>query len=115
MKKIIIATITALTLTAAPAPPAQAHYTPYCKKSKCKRHVIKPYRATFAAIGACESGNRNWAHDPSGTYHGRYQFDLRSWRGAGGWGDPHSFGYVEQTYRAVVWLHRNGRQSWPNC
>jgi len=97
------------------APAVEAHYTSGCQKSKCKKHVIKPHVGTFVSIGACESGNSNTAHNPGGQYHGRYQFDLGSWKGAGGYGDPHQFGYLEQTYRAVVWLHRNGRQSWPNC
>lgn len=118
MNKKVKALLVVIAIAVAAAvftPPAGAHYYAGCKGNTCKRHVIKPYVGMFAAIGRCESGNRNWAHNPGGQYHGRYQFDLKSWRGAGGYGDPHNFGYLEQTYRAVIWLHRNGRQSWPNC
>jgi hypothetical protein len=101
---------------------SDAHYSAGCHKAACKLHVIAPYRTSFLGpTGACESGGTRSlrtglrAVDPSGTYLGRYQFDLKGWHGAGGEGSPVVAGWLEQAYRAVVWLHRNGRQSWPNC
>lgn len=102
---------------------ADAHYVANCKKGPCKLHVIKPFKQSFLGpVGACESGTGSHrlrvglrVHSPSGQYHGRYQFGLPDWKGASGKGDPHNAGWLEQAYRAVVWLHRNGRDSWPNC
>lgn len=102
---------------------ADAHYYAGCKKVECKRHVYLPYKANFLGpVGACESGTGSYnlaaglrAVSAGGTYRGRYQFDMRSWAGAGGAGDPVSWGPVEQAYRAVVWLHRAGRGAWPSC
>lgn len=121
MAVAILALIIFLVINAA----SQAHYVAGCKGEVCKKQVIKPYKASFLRpVGYCEAARHKGGyslkaglrvHDPSGTYHGRYQFDLGSWRGAGGTGDPHAADWLEQAYRAVVWLHRNGRDSWPNC
>jgi hypothetical protein len=102
---------------------AAAHYYDGCKKHRCKVHVFTPYVANFLGpVGACESGTGSHsiydgirAISRSGQYRGRYQFDFRSWAGAGGSGDPARATATEQAYRAVVWLHRNGRGAWPNC
>jgi hypothetical protein len=101
---------------------APAHYYDGCRKAPCKRHVIKPWRATFLGpVGACESGTDHRLHhglratSAGGHYLGRYQFGWPDWHRAGGKGDPRDAGPLEQAYRAVVWLHRNGRTSWPNC
>jgi hypothetical protein len=106
----------------ATAPAAAGHYTPGCKHKACKIHVIEPYRYTFLGpTGACESGGTRslksglHAISPGGIYRGRYQFGWGDWLRAGGHGDPAHSAWYEQGYRAVVWLHRNGRQSWPNC
>jgi hypothetical protein len=95
---------------------------PGCQTRHCRLRVIHPYRATFLGpVGACESGG-TWnlhtgltATSPGGEYLGRYQFDLGSWRGAGGRGDPRRRSWLKQAYRAVRWLKINGRDSWPNC
>lgn len=101
---------------------ASAHYTPGCKHQTCKIHVIRPYMRSFLGpVGACESGTTyHLKHglrviDPGGIYRGRYQFGWSDWLRAGGKGDPSRASWYEQGYRAVVWLHRNGRSSWPNC
>lgn len=104
------------------APAAVGHYTPGCRGERCKVHVIAPYvRSFLGPTGACESGtDRNLRHglhalSPGGVYRGRYQFGWGDWHRAGGVGDPIWASWYEQAYRAVVWLHVNGRQSWPNC
>ena len=105
---------------------SSAHVYYGCKKHKCKTHVIKPYIKTFLGpVGACESHGK-WggthsiytglrAVSEGGQYRGRYQFGIPGWRRAGGYGDPKNATATEQAYRAVLWLHINGRQSWPNC
>jgi hypothetical protein len=107
-------------------PKADAHFYAGCKHRRCKEHVIRPYKRTFLApVGACET--RGWGGgtfdlrtglrttSPNGQYRGRYQFGLPDWWRAGGKGDPVDAGWREQAYRAVIWLHWNGRSSWPNC
>lgn len=112
----------AAAVAAAPAAPAQAHVFAGCEQAPCKRHVIAPFKRSFLGpVGACESGTTRWlrhglrAVSSTGQYRGRYQFGLPDWRRAGGRGDPAAAGWLEQAYRAVVWLGANGRQSWPNC
>lgn len=65
-------------------------------------------------LRSCESGSG--ADSRSGLYHGYYQFTLSSWRGAGGWGDPHAWTLHEQTARARWWWdHTNPSTQWPVC
>jgi len=45
-------------------------------------------QSTLDSIAACESGGDPTAVDPSGTYRGKYQFDLQTWASVGGSGDP---------------------------
>jgi hypothetical protein len=96
-----------------------------CKSITCKRRVgrkqrikawtafIAPYRGWLAQVRACESPTGR--DSSNGMYHGFYQFDWSSWAGAGGTGDPHHASFLEQSYRAVIWLKRAGRGAWPNC
>lgn len=107
---------------------AEAHYTPYCKKYTCKMHVIKPQIKNFLGpVGACESGTGNHsiyaglrATSRDGYYLGRYQFGMPDWRNAGGIRisgkrDPRDASATDQAYITIIWLHVNGRTSWPNC
>lgn len=124
-RRLLLACCAVMVLVFAGAfvPPVEAHYVKGCHGFKCKRHVIRPYRASFLGpVGACESGTHSYslraglrAYNPAGPYYNRYQFNMGAWRGAGGRGDPRDAPWYEQAYRAVVWLHINGRQSWPNC
>lgn len=117
MKPVLAAATIAVVL---PVTPAEAVYAG-CEKPPCKRHAIRPFRPFLASVGACESGTTSWlrhglhAVSSTGQYRGRYQFGVPDWRRAGGRGDPAAAGWLEQAYRAVVWLGINGRQSWPNC
>jgi hypothetical protein len=126
MKALTITSLIALLYTALLlwlAEDADAHYYDRCKKWRCKVHVIQPFKTNFLGpVGACESGTGSHnlkvglkALSATGQYRGRYQFGMPDWQRAGGKGDPRSWGWIEQGYRAVVWLHRNGRKSWPNC
>lgn len=89
--------------------------------------MIQPYKAGFLGpVGRCESGTTTWlrhglqAVSPGGQYRGRYQFGMPDWARAtihvpGAPRDPINAGWLTQAYAAVVWLHWNGRDSWPNC
>ncbi|MFI6413718.1 ubiquitin-like domain-containing protein [Streptomyces sp. NPDC050585] len=69
----------------------------------------------WAALAACESGGRPDAVDPTGTYGGLYQFDVRTWRSVGGSGRPQDASAAEQTYRAKKLYAQRGASPWPVC
>jgi hypothetical protein len=69
----------------------------------------------LAAIAACESGGDPTAVDPSGTYRGKYQFDLQTWASVGGTGDPAAAPEAEQDRRAAILYERAGSSPWPVC
>jgi soluble lytic murein transglycosylase-like protein len=72
-------------------------------------------QATLDAIGACESGGDPTAVDSSGTYYGKYQFDLGTWASVGGNGNPAQAPEAEQDYRASLLYSRAGSSPWPAC
>jgi hypothetical protein len=67
------------------------------------------------AIAACESGGDPGAVDASGTYRGKYQFDLQTWASVGGSGDPAAAPEAEQDKRAAMLYARSGATPWPVC
>lgn len=69
----------------------------------------------FAALAKCESGGNPRAVNPTGKYRGLYQFDLRTWHGVGGVGDPIDASPAEQTKRARILYNDRGRSPWPYC
>ena len=72
-------------------------------------------QSTLDAIAACESGGDPTAVDSSGTYRGKYQFDLQTWASVGGSGDPAAAPEAEQDYRAALLMSRSGSSPWPVC
>jgi soluble lytic murein transglycosylase-like protein len=72
-------------------------------------------QGTLDAIAACESGGDPTAVDPSGTYRGKYQFDMGTWASVGGSGDPAAAPEAEQDYRAALLLSQSGSSPWPVC
>lgn len=65
---------------------------------------------------ACESGGSGGYQANTGNgYYGGYQFDLPSWRAAGGSGYPHEATPEEQDKRARIWEQKHGGDPWPNC
>ena len=72
-------------------------------------------QSTLDAIAACESGGDPTAVDSSGTYRGKYQFDLGTWASVGGSGDPAAAPEAEQDYRAALLMSRAGSSPWPVC
>jgi peptidoglycan endopeptidase LytE len=74
-----------------------------------------PASPALDSIAACESGGDYGAVDPSGTYHGAYQFDQQTWESVGGSGSPSSASAAEQDARAQQLLEQSGSSPWPNC
>jgi hypothetical protein len=72
-------------------------------------------QSTLDAIAACESGGDPTAVDSSGTYRGKYQFDVGTWASVGGSGDPAAAPEAEQDYRAALLMSRAGSSPWPVC
>lgn len=72
-------------------------------------------QSTLDAIASCESGGDPTAVDPSGTYYGKYQFDLATWASVGGSGNPAAAPEAEQDYRAAVLMSQAGSSPWPVC
>lgn len=66
-------------------------------------------------IAQCESGGNPRAISPGGTYRGKYQFDLQTWRSVGGRGDPARASEAEQDRRALKLMRARGTSPWPNC
>lgn len=94
------------------------------KQAKKKKHArIGPHIPWLRSTGDCENAHYGGpglkeglrAISVTGIYRGRYQFDDRSWRGAGGHGDPVDADWLEQAYRAVRWLEIAGVGAWPRC
>ena len=85
---------------------------------KRNRSLRKQAAATpphLQAIAACESGGDPGAVDASGTYRGKYQFDLQTWASVGGTGDPAAAPEAEQDRRAAILYARAGASPWPVC
>lgn len=90
---------------------------------RARREAAKPdfapvagvSQGTLEAIGACESGGDPTAVDASGTYYGKYQFDLGTWASVGGEGNPAEASEAEQDYRASLLYSRAGSSPWPVC
>ena len=71
--------------------------------------------STLEAIASCESGGDPTAVDASGTYRGKYQFDMGTWASMGGSGDPAAAPEAEQDYRAAMLYSASGSSPWPVC
>ncbi|HSA52007.1 MAG TPA: ubiquitin-like domain-containing protein [Yinghuangia sp.] len=69
----------------------------------------------WTALAQCESGGRPTVVDGSGTYHGLYQFDARTWQSMGGTGVASAAPAAEQTYRAKLLFVQRGSSPWPIC
>lgn len=94
---------------------ARARARAVSREALRRRAVVGPLRGTLERIASCESGGRPWAVDPSGTYRGKYQFDLGTWQSVGGSGDPAAAPEAEQDYRAALLYRERGPQPWPVC
>jgi alpha-D-ribose 1-methylphosphonate 5-triphosphate synthase subunit PhnG len=50
-----------------------------------------------------------------GTYHGKYQFDMSTWRSLGGTGDPAAAPEATQDRLAVKLYKQRGTAPWGRC
>lgn len=96
---------------AAPAPVA----TPGPQSPAGRGDPSPAERETLARIRWCESRNNYAIVSASGRYRGAYQFDVATWKGVGGSGDPAAASPAEQDYRALLLLRMRGTRPWPHC
>jgi len=72
-------------------------------------------QAWARSTSSCESHMNPAAHNPTGLYHGAFQFLLSTWWSAGGTGDPHLHSWHYQAVVAVRWMYAHGDEQWPVC
>lgn len=80
--------------------------------------AVRPYNAKLERIAYCEWGysKPHWFGNTGNGFYGGLQFTLSTWRSVGGRGYPHRNSKLEQKYRAVKLIKRNGGYGdWPNC
>jgi hypothetical protein len=68
-------------------------------------------------LAGCETGyTYNMSiHNPTGKYHGAFQFDIPTWQSVGGPGDPHEHDYATQLHYAKILQSQRGWSPWPYC
>ena len=71
--------------------------------------------AVLQRIAQCESGGNPRAVSADGRYRGKYQFDIATWRGLGGSGDPAQAPESVQDRLAIKLYRQRGTAPWGNC
>ena len=71
--------------------------------------------AVLQRIARCESGGNPRAVSADGTYRGKYQFDMATWRGLGGSGDPARAPEATQDRLAIKLYRQRGTAPWGRC
>lgn len=71
--------------------------------------------AVLQRIARCESGGNPRAVSADGRYHGKYQFDLPTWRAVGGTGNPAAAPESVQDQLAVKLYRQRGTAPWGRC
>jgi peptidoglycan hydrolase-like protein with peptidoglycan-binding domain len=71
--------------------------------------------ALLERIAECESGGDPTMVSGDGTYRGKYQFAVSTWRAVGGTGDPAAASEAEQDKRAAILMRVQGPSAWPVC
>jgi peptidoglycan hydrolase-like protein with peptidoglycan-binding domain len=66
-------------------------------------------------IAECESGGNPAMVSRGGTYRGKYQFSIATWRALGGRGDPAEAPESVQDRLALKLYRRSGTSPWPSC
>lgn len=73
-----------------------------------------PYWGIFQAIAECES-HGNWHISTGNGFYGGVQFAAGSWFAVGGRGYASQATKLEQIFRAVLLMRRQGYGAWPVC
>ena len=81
---------------------------------KAERRRVEPTAEQWRKLRFCESTEQYDISTGNG-YYGAYQFDLITWVGVGGEGDPSKAPPEEQDARARYLYHLNGWYPWPVC
>jgi Transglycosylase-like domain len=76
--------------------------------------VVRPYNAKLNRMAQCESGGR-WHIATGNGFYGGLQFVPSTWWSVGGRGMPHQHTPLEQKFRAVKLIKREGYRPWPVC
>ena len=81
---------------------------------KAQKRRVEPSDEQWRKLRFCESTEQYDISTGNG-YYGAYQFDLITWVGVGGEGDPSKAQPEEQDARARYLYHLNGWYPWPVC
>ena len=81
---------------------------------KAQKRRVEPSDEQWRKLRFCESTEQYDISTGNG-YYGAYQFDLITWVGVGGEGDPSKAPPEEQDARARYLYHLNGWYPWPVC
>ncbi len=81
---------------------------------KVEKGRVEPSDEQWRKLRFCESTEQYDISTGNG-YYGAYQFDLITWVGVGGEGDPSKAPPEEQDARARYLYHLNGWYPWPVC
>ena len=81
---------------------------------KAEKGRVEPSDEQWRKLRFCESTEQYDISTGNG-YYGAYQFDLITWVGIGGEGDPSKAPPEEQDARARYLYHLNGWYPWPVC
>jgi len=76
--------------------------------------IARAPASIWDVIAWCESRG-NWAANTGNGYYGGLQFDLSSWRAAGGFGRPDQASRETQIAIAERWRSLVGWKAWPVC
>jgi hypothetical protein len=65
----------------------------------------------------CESGKNPDAYNPAGPFYGAFQFMRPTWKAApmSKGNDPRDYNWTTQAVVAVKWMHKAGKDQWPEC
>jgi hypothetical protein len=74
----------------------------------------QPAYGVWDRLAQCESNGR-WTANTGNSYYGGLQFDLPSWRAAGGVGLPNLASRAEQIRVGINWQRMVGWGAWPVC
>lgn len=79
-----------------------------------KERVVRPYNAKLNRMAWCESRDE-WHINTGNGFYGGLQFTLSTWYSVGGSGYPNWNSELEQKYRAVLLIKKQGYAPWPIC